>query len=139
MLQDGKDVKGRYKNAMHLVLLEQEEARVRCAIEEKEHKDIEEGKEIMDLDRTPLAAEIEDVARELATTKELAIQANREASTKRKQRWDVSELTDENLDPNQPVSSREWSKEDFDATTPRKHCSHWDATPSDVVLSETPK
>jgi splicing factor 3B subunit 1 len=119
--------------------LEQEEARVRRAIEEKERKDREEGKELMDLDRTPPAAEIEDVARELAAARELALQANKDsASTKRKRRWDVSEPTDENADPNRP-STGEWSKEALEAVAPKKRRSRWDATPADVGPGETPK
>jgi splicing factor 3B subunit 1 len=137
--QDGKDIEGGNKDAMHLARLEQEEARVRRAIEEKEHKDREDGKEMMDLDRTPPAAELEDVARELAAAKELAMQANREPSAKRKRRWDVSEPPDENVDPNQPTASREWSKEALDAAAPKKRRSRWDATPADVVPSKTPK
>jgi splicing factor 3B subunit 1 len=138
-VEDGRDVEGGYKDAMRLARLEQEEARVRRAIEEKEHKDREDGKEMMDLDRTPLAAEIEDVSRELAAAKELAIQANRDASAQRKRRWDVSEPTDENVDLNHPISSGDWSKEALDAATPKKRRSRWDATPADVVPSETPK
>jgi splicing factor 3B subunit 1 len=131
--QNGRDVEGGYKDAMRLACLEQEEVGVRCAIEEKERKDREDGKEMMDLDRTPPAAEIKDVARELA------MQANREASAKRKRRWDVSEPTDENVDPNQPTSSGEWSKEALDAATLKKRRSRWDATPTNVISSETPK
>jgi splicing factor 3B subunit 1 len=48
----------------------------------------------MDLDKTPPAAKIEDVAKELATAKESS------SGTKCKRRWDVSEPTDENVDPN---------------------------------------
>ena len=136
---DGKDVEGGYKDAMRLARLEQEEARVRRAIEEKERRDREEGKDSMDLDRTPPAAEIEDVARELEAARELAMQANRDTtSAKRKRRWDVAEPTDENIDPNQP-SPGEWSKEALDAATPKKRRSRWDATPADVVPGETPK
>jgi splicing factor 3B subunit 1 len=134
--QDSKDVEGGYKDAMHLAHLEQEEVRVRRAIEEKERRDREDGKEMMDLDRTPLATEIEDMDRE---AKELTMQANREASAKRQCRWDISEPTDKNIDPNQPTSSREWSKEALDAATPKKCRSRWDATPADVIPSKTPK
>jgi splicing factor 3B subunit 1 len=66
----------------------------------------------MDLDKTPPAAEIEQVANELVAAKELAMSSatNKDAmSTKRKRRWDISEPTDENMDPNQ--GTREWSKE----------------------------
>jgi splicing factor 3B subunit 1 len=106
------------------------------AIEEKERKDREE---IMDLDRTPPAAEIEDMARELAAAKELAMQINREASARRKRRWDISKPTDTNVDPNQPTSSREWFKEVLDAVAPQKRRSRWDTTPADVIPNETPK
>jgi splicing factor 3B subunit 1 len=127
--EDGKEVEGGYKDAMRLARLENEEARVKRAIAEKERKDREEGKMKMDLDKTPSAAEIEDVAKELATTKESS------SGTKCKRRWDVSEPTDENVDPNKPDTG-EWSKE---ASAPKKCRSHLDATPADVVVGETPK
>ena len=137
---DGKDVEDGYKDAMRLARLEQEEARVRRAIEEKERRDREEGKDLMDLDRTPPTAEIEDIARELEAARELAMQANNKDSTSAKcnRRWDVTEPTDENVDPNQP-SPGEWSKEALDAAAPKKRRSRWDATPADVVPGETPK
>jgi splicing factor 3B subunit 1 len=97
-------VEGGYKDAMRLARLENEEARVKCAIAEKERKDREEGKMKMDLDKTPPATEIEDVAKELATTKESSL------GTKRKHCWDVSEPTDENADPKKHDTG-EWSKE----------------------------
>ena len=80
--EDGKDVEGGYKEAMRLQMLEKEEARVRRAIEEKEKKEREEGKEKMDLDRTPPAAEIEAAAKELAEAS---------AGSKRKSSWDIQE------------------------------------------------
>jgi len=140
--EDGKQVEGGYKDAMRLARLEQEEARVKRAIEDKERRDREEGKMKMDLDKTPPAAEIEEVARELAAAKELAMAASagKEASsgTKRKRRWDVTEPSDENVDPNQRDSG-EWSKEALDASAPKKRRSRWDATPADVGPGETPK
>ncbi|KAG9309481.1 hypothetical protein JVU11DRAFT_10452 [Chiua virens] len=45
---------------MRLARLEQEEVRVRRAIEEKERVEREEGKMKMDLDKTPPAAELQD-------------------------------------------------------------------------------
>lgn len=119
---DGNDVEGGYKDAMRLSRLEQEELRVKRAIEEKERKEREEGKMKMDLDRTPPAAELEDVARELAAAKELAIAKEKElAGSKRKRRWDVSEPADENVNPNEPGG---------EAVT-KKRRSRWDATPTD--------
>ena len=92
-----------------------------------------------DLDRTLPAAEIEDVARELEATRELAMQANKDStSAKRKWRWDVTEPMDKNVDPNHP-SLGEWSKEALDAAAPKNRRSHWEATPADVVLGKTPK
>ena len=85
----------------------------------------------MDLDKTPPAAEIEDAAKELAVAKE-------SSGTKRKRRWDVSEPTDENVDPNKPDTG-EWSKEALEASAPKKRRSRWDATPADVPVGETPK
>lgn len=76
---DGKEVEGGYKDAMRLARLENEEARVKRTIAENR----EEGKMKMDLNNTPPAAEIEDVAKELATAKESS------SGTKRKRRWDV--------------------------------------------------
>jgi hypothetical protein len=71
----------------------------------------------MDLDKTPPAAEIEDAAKKLAAAKELS-------GTKRKRRWDISEPTDENADPNKPDTG-EWSKEALEASAPKKRCSRW--------------
>ena len=138
--EDGKAVEGGYKDAMRLARLEQEELRVKRAIEEKERKEREEGQDKAYLDRTPPAAEIEEVARELAAAKELAIQAGVDvsASAKRKRRWDVSEATDENVDPNKPDFG-EWSKEALEGSAPKKRRSRWDATPADVVPGETPR
>ncbi|KAI6101293.1 small nuclear ribonucleoprotein [Pisolithus sp. B1] len=114
--QDGvdvfKQVEGGYKDAMRLARLEQEEAR------------------------------LQDVAMELAAAKELAEAREREAAsgTKRKRRWDVTEPTDENVDPNKPDQG-EWSKESLEASVPKKRRSRWDATPADniALVGETPK
>lgn len=141
-LAEGKEVEGGYKDAMRLAKLEQEEARVRRAIEEKERKEKDESDMKVDLDKTPPAAELLDVAMELAAAKELAEARSREAasSAKRKRRWDVSESTDENVDPNKPDQG-EWSKEALEASAPKKRRSRWDATPSENVaaVGDTPK
>ncbi|KIM83122.1 hypothetical protein PILCRDRAFT_69948 [Piloderma croceum F 1598] len=134
--EDGKEVEGGYKDAMRLARLENEEARVKRAIEEKERKDREEGKMKMDLDKTPPAAEIEAAAKELAAAKQSPKEPS--SGTKRKRRWDVSEPTDENADPNKQDSG-EWSKETLEASAPKKRRSRWDATPADVGVGETPK
>ncbi|KAF7370749.1 Small nuclear ribonucleoprotein [Mycena sanguinolenta] len=129
--QDGKDAEGGYKDAMRLSRLEQEEQRVKRAIQEKERREREEGKMKMDLDKTPPAAELDDVARELAAAKELAM-AGKDGG-KRKRRWDA-EPTDENADPS---STGEWSKEALEASAPKKRRSRWDATPAEAA-GETP-
>jgi len=140
--EEGTEVEGGYKDAMRLARLEQEEVRVRRAIEEKERKEREEGKMKMDLDKTPPAAELQDVAMELAAAKELAEAREREAAsaTKRKRRWDVTEPTDENVDPNK-TDHGEWSKEALEASAPKKRRSRWDATPAENIAAagETPK
>ncbi|KAF7983388.1 hypothetical protein HWV62_22397 [Athelia sp. TMB] len=122
--EDGQEGEGGYKEAMRLQRLENEEARVRRAIEEKEKQDREEGKMKMDLDKTPPAAEIEEAVKELDS-----------AGAKRKRRWDVS---DENTDPNK-ADTGEWSKEALESSAPKKRRSRWDATPADVAVGETPK
>ena len=66
LTEDGKE--GGYKDAMRLARLENEEARAKRAIAEKESKGIERGKMKMDLDKTLPAAEIKDVAKELYFT-----------------------------------------------------------------------
>ncbi|KAE9400028.1 hypothetical protein BT96DRAFT_1100459 [Gymnopus androsaceus JB14] len=87
-----------YKDAMRLARLEQEEVRVKRAIEEKERQEREEGQaEDGFCDKTPPASEIQDVEMELAAARTLA--TSRE-NTKRKRRWDVPEPSDENADPN---------------------------------------
>ncbi|KAF9005936.1 small nuclear ribonucleoprotein [Cyathus striatus] len=131
--EDGKDVEGGYKDAMRLSRLEQEELRVKRAIEDKERKQREDDKMKMDLDRTPPREEIEAVERELAAAKELA--SKESSGTKRKRRWDV-EPTDENVDPNKKDTG-EWSKEALEESAPKKRRSRWDATPAE--LGETPK
>ncbi|KAJ6493700.1 armadillo-type protein [Mycena vitilis] len=134
--EDGKEIEGGYKDAMRLSRLEQEEQRVKRAIQEKERRDREEGKMKMDLDKTPPAAELDEVARELAAAKELAMSAkDGKDSSKRKRRWDA-EPTDENADPS---STGEWSKEALEASAPKKRRSRWDATPAEVGPGETPK
>jgi len=128
---DSKEVEGGYKDAMRLSRLQQEELRVKRLIEEKEKQERDEGRMKMDLDRTPPAAEIEDVAQELAMA------ASKESGTKRKRRWDVSEPSDENTDLNQ--SQGEWSDKALDASAPKKRRSRWDATPAEATVGETPK
>ncbi|KAF9071288.1 small nuclear ribonucleoprotein [Rhodocollybia butyracea] len=128
--QEGGTDEGGYKDAMRLARLEQEEVRVKRAIEEKERLEREEGKLKMDLDKTPPAAELQDVEMELAAAKELAT-----SGTKRKRRWDVPEPSDENADPNK-ADTGEWSKEALEASAPKKRRSRWDSTPAEA---ETPK
>ncbi|KAF5388622.1 hypothetical protein D9757_004780 [Collybiopsis confluens] len=136
--KEGSGDEGGYKEAMRLARLEQEEARVKRAIEEKERQEREEGKLKMDLDKTPPAAQItDDVEMELAAAKELV--TSRELSgTKRKRRWDIPEPADENADPNKPDKG-EWSKEALEASAPKKRRSRWDATPAETAVTETPK
>ncbi|KAG5651071.1 Splicing factor 3B subunit 1 [Sphagnurus paluster] len=135
--EDGKDVEGGYKDAMRLSRLEQEELRVKKAIEEKERREREEGKMKMDLDKTPPAAELDEVERELAAAKELATAGKESSGSKRKRRWDISEPSDENADPNQ--ASGEWSDKALEASAPKKRRSRWDATPAEAAVGETPK
>jgi splicing factor 3B subunit 1 len=135
LTQEGKEVEGGYKDAMRLARLEQEELRVKRAIEEKERREREEGSKMAELDKTPPRDEIEEVEKELAAARELAISS---ASTKRKRRWDISEPTDENVDPNK-LDTGEWSKEALEASAPKKRRSRWDATPADVAATDTPK
>ena len=128
--EEGADDEGGYKEAMRLSRLEQEELRVKRAIEEKERKQREEDKMKMDLDKTPPREEIEAAEKELAAMKEAS-------GTKRKRRWDVAEPSDENIDPNRQDKG-EWSKEALEASAPKKRRSRWDATPAEAV-GETPK
>jgi splicing factor 3B subunit 1 len=130
--EDGEDAEGGYKEAMRLQRLEKEEERVRRAIEEKERQAREEGKEKMDLDRTPPREEIMEV---LEAAKELA----QSSGTKRKRRWDVAEPSDENAEI-KTEDKGEWSKEALDGAALKKRRSRWDATPADVTnVGETPK
>ncbi|PFH51894.1 hypothetical protein AMATHDRAFT_190483 [Amanita thiersii Skay4041] len=136
---DGKEVEGGYKDAMRLARLEQEEVRVRRAIEEKERREREEGKAQMDLDKTPPAADLEDDDRIPLSAKEqdkVNDEGKEGAGVKRKRRWDVSDVHDENVDPNKDVG--EWSKEALEASAPKKRRSRWDATPAEVA-AEVPK
>ena len=124
--EDGQDAGEGYKEAMRLTRLEQEEERVRRAIQEKERKALEDEKQKMDLDKTPPAAELDAVERELEAARDLAAAAG----GKRKRRWDVAEPNDENADPNK--------KED--ASAPKKRRSRWDAAPTEPApAAEAPK
>ncbi|KAK7466427.1 U2 snRNP component prp10 [Stygiomarasmius scandens] len=135
--EDGQDVEGGYKDAMRLARLEQEEVRVKRAIEEKEKREREEGKMKMDLDKTPPAAELKDVAMESPSAQDHKDAA---AGSKRKRRWDVADPNDENADPNAKKDTGEWSKEALEAAAPpKKRRSRWDATPAEAAVSETPK
>lgn len=122
--EDGEDIEGGYKDAMKLQMLEKEEQRVRRAIEEKEKQAREEGREKMDLDRTPPREELREVEAELAAAVALAAAS----STKRKRRWDVQEPFDDEA----KNEGGEWSKEALDEAAPKKRRSRWDATPADV-------
>ncbi|KAJ7623334.1 armadillo-type protein [Roridomyces roridus] len=122
--EDGKELEGGYKDAMRLSRLEQEEQRVKRAIEEKERRDREEGKMKMDLDKTPPASTMD--AEEFI---EAAIQDG--ASRKRKQRWDET---------GEEKSTGEWSKEVLEASAPKKRRSRWDCySQQKPVPGETPK
>ncbi|EPQ56494.1 ARM repeat-containing protein [Gloeophyllum trabeum ATCC 11539] len=125
--QDGED--SGYKEAMRLQMLEKEEQRVKRLIEEKEKKDREEGKENMDLDKTPPRAEIQAAAQELAAA----------AGSKRKRRWDVGD--DDEKKEEAKNENKEWSDQALEAAAPKKRRSRWDATPADVnaAPTETPK
>ncbi|KAF7294433.1 Small nuclear ribonucleoprotein [Mycena kentingensis (nom. inval.)] len=123
--EDGKELEGGYKDAMRLARLEQEEVRVHQAIREKERREKEEDKMKMDLDKTPPASELEDVALELAAAKDLAM-ANQDTG-KRKRRWDA-EPGDEAGD----AGKGEWSSESLEASAPKKRRSRWDATPAEA-------
>ena len=140
--KEGEEVEGGYKDAMRLSRLEQEEQRVYKAIQEKERKEREEdGVMKMDLDKTPPAIEIQDVATELAAARDLAMakqqqqQQESAAGTKRKRKWDME---DENKDPNQRDTG-EWSKEALEASAPKKRRSRWDATPAEAAEAPSKK
>ena len=119
--EGGKDVEGGYKDAMRLARLEQDEQRVRRAIEEKQRRKQDEDEMKMDLDRTPPREEIEAAERELASMKA-------EKGTKRKRRWDVEDANDENIDPN-----KRDSKDVAEGGAPKKRRSRWDATPAEAA------
>ncbi len=121
--ENDQSAEGGYKEAMKLQRLEKEEQRVRRAIEEKEKREREEGKDKMDLDRTPPAAELEAAEKELA--------AAQPQETRRKRRWDISEPAEKEK------LSGEWSQEALESSAPKKRRSRWDATPADVA--DTPK
>jgi len=70
--EDRMEVGGGYREAIRLARLEQVEARVRRAIEEKERQEREGGKKKIDLDKTPSRAELEDVVMELAAAKDFS-------------------------------------------------------------------
>ncbi|RXW22138.1 hypothetical protein EST38_g3711 [Candolleomyces aberdarensis] len=126
---DGQESEeGGYKEAMRLTRLEQEEQRVRRAIEDKQRKEREDEKMKMDLDKTPPAAELDAVERELEAARDLA---SATGTNKRKRRWDVAEPNDENADPNK--------KEDAAEGAPKKRRSRWDATPAEVAATDAPK
>ena len=140
--KEGEEVEGGYKDAMRLSRLEQEEQRVYKAIQEKERKEREEdGVMKMDLDKTPPAIEIQDVATELAAARDLAMakqqqqQQESAAGTKRKRKWDME---DENKDLNQRDTG-EWSKEALEASAPKKRRSRWDATPAEAAEAPSKK
>ncbi|KAF8347687.1 armadillo-type protein [Amanita rubescens] len=135
--EDDKDSEGGYKEAMRLARLEQEEVRVRRAIEEKERREREEGKMKMDVDKTPPASEIHE-DRDLPTAAREEARTNEVLGIKRKRRWDVTEPNDENVDPNKKDTG-EWSKEALEASAPKKRRSRWDATPAEAAVTETPK
>ena len=137
--EEGTDVEGGYKDAMRLARLEQEESRVRRAIEEKDRREREEGKMKMDVDKTPPASEIHE-DHDLPAPARNEAKANEAPGTKRKRRWDVTEPNDENIDPNKKDTG-EWSKEALEASAPKKRRSRWDATPAEAAgaLTDTPK
>ncbi|KAF9525148.1 small nuclear ribonucleoprotein [Crepidotus variabilis] len=136
--EDGQETEGGYKDAMRLARLEQEELRVKKAIEEKQKKDREDDQMKMDLDKTPPRADIEAAERELAKIK-ADVEKEAASGTKRKRRWDVEDTNDENIDPSKKDTG-EWSKDALEGAAPKKRRSRWDATPADAVAAgETPK
>ncbi|CAK5267607.1 unnamed protein product [Mycena citricolor] len=131
--ENGEQTEGGYKDAMRLSRLEQEELRVKRAIQDKERQEREEGKLKMDLDKTPPASELDDVAMELAAAKELAT-AQLE-SGKRKRRWDAGPA-DETTNP---ANTGEWSNESIEESAPKKRRSRWDDTAGQTAPGETSK
>ncbi|KAE9405769.1 ARM repeat-containing protein [Gymnopus androsaceus JB14] len=118
----GGEGKGGYKDLMRRARLDQEEARVKRAIEEKQRED--EAKLKRNLDKTPPASEIQDVAVELLTVKELTLSRESLGAT-RKRRWNIS-----NADPN-TVDTGEWSREDLISSVLKKRRCRWDASPAE--------
>jgi len=116
--EDGSEESG-YKQAMRIANLEKEEQRVRRAIEDKERQEREEGRDKMDLDKTPPREEFEAAAKELAEAS---------SGTKRKRRWDVAEPDAKAEDKMEP------SNEETESA-PKKRRSRWDATPAEVAVS----
>ena len=127
--QDGTEVEGGYKEAMRFQRLETEEARVRKLIKEMEKKDREEGDDKMDLDRTPLRAELDEAEKFLAE----AAAAAAASSGKRKRGWDVGDGAKETTDV-----KMEEAEPGVDAA-PKKRHSRWDAAPTDADAAKAPK
>src|SRR5258708_27390634 len=80
---DGDDQSGGYQEAMRRQRLEKEEQRVYRAIAANEAQAREEGKDEMDLDKTPPREDLEEVEKLIAAAKESAVVT---AGTKRKRR-----------------------------------------------------
>ncbi|KAF8323538.1 armadillo-type protein [Cantharellus anzutake] len=117
-----------YAEAMRVARVEKEEQRVRRAIEEKVRQEREEGKEKMDLDKTPPREDLEAAASLVNTSS-----GN---GSRRKRRWDVVESGSISV-----AETKEWSNEVLEESLPKKR-SRWDATPAHVLSAtteETPK
>jgi splicing factor 3B subunit 1 len=117
---------------MRVQRLEREEQRVRRLIQQKEAQDREEGREKMDLDKTPPREDLEAAEKLIMEAQEMA-QAS--SGKKRKARWDVE---GEDI---KPVNG-EWSKDAIEADAPpKKRRSRWDETPAaeeSAVVTTTP-
>lgn len=123
-----------YQDAMRVQRLEREEQRVRRLIQQKEAQDREEGREKMDLDKTPPREDIEAAEKLIMEAQEMA-QAS--SGKKRKARWDVEGEGEDS----KPING-EWSKDAIEADAPpKKRRSRWDETPAaeeNAVATTTP-
>jgi splicing factor 3B subunit 1 len=114
---------GGYQDAMRRQRLEREEQRVYRAIAAKESQMREEGKEEMDLDKTPPREDLEEVEKLITAAMESAAAT---AGTKRKRRWDVA-------GEDEKPAIGEWSEKSIEeAAPPKKRRSRWDETPTNA-------
>ena len=120
---EGEDQSGGYQEAMRRQRLEKEEQRVYRAIAAREAQNREEGKEEMDLDKTPPREDLEEVEKLITAAKESAAAT---AGTKRKRRWDVA-------GEDEKPANGEWSEKPIEeAAPPKKRRSRWDETPTNA-------